>query len=107
MWLRALGKIRIGVGMGSVEVGAVFSRRSRAEIGWGDGTDLVGQCSAFYSVTSTREDFAPPPAPRDRCLAVSGEFWSSQLGVGVLLASSGQRPGLLLLTSCNAQDSLS
>lgn len=100
MLQRALEKIKLGVGMGSIKVWAVFSRRSRAELVCGDSANLVGQCSGFYSVTPSRKDFASLH-PRDRHLAASGEFWLSQLVVGCCWHLVGrQSPGLLMLTSC-------
>lgn len=60
----------------------------------GDGADLVGQHSGFPTPTPTpnREDFAPRPRGRQ------GSVWRVLVvtaGGGVLLASSGQSPGLL------------
>lgn len=54
------------------------------------------------TVVFYRDDFAPAPQGTP---ATSGDtFWLSQLGKGVLSASRGQRPGMLL-TFYNTLDS--
>lgn len=65
-------------------------------MGWGDGTDLVGQWFLFPCPCQGR--FCPPGDSVWRVLFVI-------TGGGVLLASIRQVPELLLPPSCRAQDS--
>lgn len=105
MLLRVLENTKLEMEMESAGGGAVLSRRSRTEVRWGDRGDsarLVGQGCSFYSPTPTREDFCQPPPPAPKRQAFWLFVWRVLVvtaGGGVLLASSGQSPGLLLLTS--------